>query len=98
MLVYKEKSCSESINKLGTAENSRELQKSRSWGDQCSKEECIYQNQLKQGALVHFEELLVPDRNVIRPLLLVFVILGRWGVIFVVGAPLNYLQGTRVNN
>lgn len=50
-----------------------------------------YENKFKQGALVHFEELLVPYRNVICPLLLVFVILGRWGVIFVMSAPLNHL-------
>lgn len=52
---------------------------------------CIYQNKFKQGALVHFEELLVPYRNVICPLLLVFIILRRWGVIFVMSAPLNHL-------
>lgn len=53
---------------------------------------CIYQNEFKQGALVHFEELLVPHRNVICPLLLVLIVLRRWGVIFVMSAPLNHLE------
>lgn len=52
---------------------------------------CIYQNEFKQGALVHFEELLVPHRNVVRPLLLVLIVLRRRGVIFVMSAPLNHL-------
>lgn len=52
----------------------------------------IYQNQFKQGALVHFQELLVPYRNVIRPLLLVLIIFGRGRIIFVMSAPLNHLK------
>lgn len=58
----------------------------------------IYQNKFKQGALVHFEELLVPYRNVICPLLLVFIVLRRWGVIFVMSAPLNHLRGKHKRN
>lgn len=41
--------------------------------------------------MVHFEELLVPDGDVIRPFLLVLVIFGGRGIIFVVGAPLDHL-------
>lgn len=58
----------------------------------------IYQNEFKQGALVHFEELLVPYRNVICPLLFVLVILWRWRVIFVMSAPLNHLMEKHTHN
>lgn len=54
-----------------------------------------YQDELKQGALVHFEELLVPYRNVVRPLLLVLVVLGGRRIVLVMGAPLNHLKGKR---
>lgn len=84
------------MNKQGTAKNSTELQKSHRL--RLENQTCVYQNKLKQGALVHFEELLVPDGNVVRPLLLVFVVLGRWGVVFVVGAPLDHLQVTRLEH
>lgn len=53
---------------------------------------CIYQNEFKQGALVHFEELLVPHGNVICPLLLVLIILRRRRIIFVMSTPLNHLK------
>lgn len=53
-----------------------------------------HQNELKQGALVHFEELLVPHGNVIRPLLLVLVVFRGRGVVFVMSAPLNDLRET----
>lgn len=66
--------------------------------DQCDiMYECIYQNEFKQGALVHFEELLVPYRNVICPLLLVLIILRWWGIIFVMSAPLNHLGNTNAH-
>lgn len=55
---------------------------------------CTYQNKLKQSSLVHFQELLVPNRNVVRSFLLVFIVLGGWRVVFVMGAPLNDLWGT----
>lgn len=61
--------------------------KSRRWN------KGVYQNEFKQGALVNFEELLVPNRNVICPFLLVLVILRRRRVIFVMSAPLNNLMG-----
>lgn len=50
-----------------------------------------HQNEFEEGPLVHFEELLVPDGDVIRPFLLVLVIFGGRGIIFVVGAPLDHL-------
>lgn len=53
---------------------------------------CTDQNELKQGALVHFKKLLVPHRNIICPLLFVLVIFRRRGVVFVMGAPLNHLK------
>ena len=66
--------------------------------DQCEVNvNCFYQDEFKQGALVDFEELLVPHRNVIRPLLLVLVVLGWRRVIFVMGAPLNHLEIEHTN-
>jgi len=43
--------------------------------------EKAYQNQLKQCALIHFKEIGIPAADIICTLFLVFVILGRWGII-----------------
>ena len=50
------------------------------------------------GATTNLEEVCVPAGYVVRPLLLVFVILGRGRVVLVVGGPLDHLlQDGRVH-
>lgn len=53
------------------------------------------QNQFKERALVHLQELLVPHGDIIRTLLPVLVVLWGRGVVLVVGAPLDHLCRTR---
>lgn len=59
---------------------------------------CTYQDQLKQCSLVHLQELLVPNRNVVRSFLLVFIVLRGWRVVFVMSAPLNHLWDTNTSS
>lgn len=56
------------------------------------------QDQFEQGTLVHLEEVGVPARDVVGPLLLVLVVFGWRRVVLVVGGPLNHLlQDHRVD-
>lgn len=53
-----------------------------------------YQNKFKECALVNLEEFLVPHRDIICSLLFILVVLRGRGIIFVMCAPLNYLNTT----
>jgi len=48
------------------------------------------EDEFEQSALIHFEELDVPRRDVIGPLLPVVVVLGRRRVVLVIRAPLDH--------
>ena len=49
------------------------------------------EDQLEQSALVHLEEVSVPGADVVCPLLLVLVILGKRWIVLVVSGPLKHL-------
>merc|ERR1719447_292504 len=49
------------------------------------------QDQLKEGSLINLQKICIPGGNVVSPLLLVLIVLREWGVILVVGGPLNHL-------
>ena len=49
------------------------------------------QDQLKEDALVHIEEVLVPVRDVTSPPLGALILLGWWRIIIVLGGPLDDL-------